>query len=81
MYLNWLQFIRYLTSIAIRAAYDCLPDPTVSHIRDLRTPGRIGGMVVVDDDNEVIGIVSEDELSFQAGGISFSVIELLSETA
>ena len=56
--------------ISIRA------DTTVDEIARLLSEHRIGGLPVVDDDNRVIGIVSESDLFLKEKGMPFSAVKV-----
>lgn len=56
--------------IAIKA------DTTVDEIARLLSEHRIGGLPVVDDENRVIGIVSESDLFLKEKGMPFSAVKV-----
>jgi CBS domain-containing protein len=56
--------------ISIRA------DTTVSEIARLLSEHRIGGLPVVDEENRVIGMVSESDLFLKEKGMPFSAVKV-----
>lgn len=51
-------------------------DTTVDEIARLLSEHRIGGLPVVDDENRVIGIVSESDLFLKEKGMPFSAVKV-----
>lgn len=51
-------------------------DTTVDEIARLLREHRIGGLPVVDDENRVIGIVSESDLFLKEKGMPFSAVKV-----
>lgn len=52
------------------------PDTPVDEIAHLLVTHRIGGVPVVDDEDRVVGIVSESDLFLKEKGIPFSAVKL-----
>lgn len=52
------------------------PDTPVDEIAHLLVAHRVSGVPVVDDENRVVGIVSESDLFLKEKGIPFSAVKL-----
>lgn len=61
--------------IMTREVITVTADTTVEEIARLLTEHRIGGLPVVDDKNQVLGIVTESDLFLKEKGMPFSAVK------